>query len=107
VKDSDPEYEQHFRNALSNYLGVLSAADELCEEIPFDPTEPMPDNWEKDPLTLLGKYLEPLNPTRAEKTRWRKDFRRWIASHDAQWVWKNRARLAAEIVYIRDVFGSA
>ncbi|MBN1660976.1 MAG: hypothetical protein JXA93_21445 [Anaerolineae bacterium] len=102
MKENDPEYAEHFRQALSNYMGVLSAADDLCEEIPFDPSEAMPDNWEKDPLTLLGHYLAPLNLTAAEKKEQRTLLRSLIARHDAQWVWKSRVRLAAEIAFIRN-----
>ena len=102
MKKRDPEYEKHFRNALSNYMGVLSAADRLFGEIPFDPSEPVPGNWEDDPLVLLGQYLEPLNLTAAEKREERESLRSVIASHDAEWVWKNRRRLAAEIEFVRD-----
>ncbi|MBN1660137.1 MAG: hypothetical protein JXA93_17185 [Anaerolineae bacterium] len=102
MKENDPEHAEHFRQALSNYMGVLSAADDLFGEIPFDPSEALPDHWEKDPLTLLGNYLAPLNLTAAEKKEHRANLRSLIARHDAQWVWKNRLRLAAEIAFIRD-----
>lgn len=102
MTERDPEYEKHFRNALSNYVGVLSTADKLFGEIPFDPSEPVPDNWEDDPLVLLGKYLEPLNLTVTEKKKERDSLRDMIARHDAEWVWKNRLRLAAEIEFIRN-----
>ena len=102
MTERDPEREKYFRNAFSNYMGVLSTADKLFGEIPFDPSEPVPDNWEDDPLILLGKYLEPLNLTAREKRKQRDDLRDIVASHDAEWVWKNRFRLAAEIEFIRN-----
>jgi hypothetical protein len=63
----DEERERHFRNALSNYTGVLANLDEWDQKISHDDSAPVPEGWEEDSVLLLGEYLQILNLTDTEK----------------------------------------
>jgi hypothetical protein len=52
---------EHFRNAISNYGGVMDIlAQWEEEEIPHNNNAPVPENWKEGPLLLLSEYLEML-----------------------------------------------
>jgi hypothetical protein len=102
VGSNKEEYEKHFKNALSNYTGVLGILDNWEMEIPHRSEEPFPANWKDEPLLLMGEYLEVLNLTEDEKKPYRESTLELIKSNGPHWVWENRRRLAAEIEFIRN-----
>ena len=95
---SPEEYEGHFKNALSNSLGVLSAFDRFPKP---DPNRTIPENWQSDPLLLLGEYLDLLNMSEEEKREYRASTRRFVEERSVDYVWGIRAWFAAEIEFLR------
>ena len=92
-----------FKRALSNYIPVLKNIDVLDEKYPDKYKEEYPESW-NDPLELYGCYLNELNLSEDQKTKERISINELISRHSPQWVWQNRMRLVAEIIYIRDYF---
>jgi len=99
---NDKEHEGHFRNALSNYGGVLDILAQFDgKEIIHNPGTELPGNWEQEHFLLYGEYLDILNITENEKQVYRESTAELIDRNGAQWFWQNRRRLAAEIIFIR------
>ena len=92
-----------FKRALSNYIPVLKNIDDLDEKYPDKYKEEYPENW-NDPLELYGCYLSEINLSEEQKVEERAAINEFISRYSPKWVWKNRMRLVAEIIYIRDYF---
>jgi hypothetical protein len=93
--------KEHFREALNHYEIILTILDYLELELPYDAYESFPENWEEDPLLLLGQYLDILDLNKSETDEFRLSTAELVESNGAQWLWGNRMRLAAEIEFVR------
>jgi hypothetical protein len=102
VNIDDSEKEIHFKNALSNYSGVLQILAEWEEKVKHDINAPVPENWEQDPFLLFGEYLEVLKLTEQEKIEFGKTQLELIQRYGVEEFWGNRRRYAAEIEFIRN-----
>ena len=100
---SNKKMAEGFKRALSNYIPVLRNIDDLDEKYPDKYKEKYPENW-NDPLELYGCYLSEINLSEEQKLAERAAINELISRHSPQWVWQNRMRLVAEIIYIRDYF---
>jgi hypothetical protein len=92
-----------FKRALNNYIPVLNIIDGLGEIYPERHKEEYPEGW-ADPLELYGCYLNELNLSEEQKAEEKISINEFISRYSAKWVWKNRMRLVAEMIYIRDYF---
>jgi hypothetical protein len=98
----DNEQEKHFKNALSNYVGVLDILARFDNDgIVHNSEAQLPLNCEQENLLLLGEYLAVVNLTENEKKVYRESTSDLISRNGVQWVWQNRRKLAAEIIFIR------
>lgn len=98
----EEEKREHFKNALSNYTGVMDILDRFDDEgIVHNDSIELPGNWEQENLLLLGEYLNILDLTENEKRIYRKNTFEIIERNGAEYVWKIRRRLAAEIIFLR------
>jgi hypothetical protein len=93
--------KEHFKEALNHYQSILTILDYFELELPCDAYESFPENWEEDPLLLLGQYLEILNLSKTEAEEFRLSAVELVDCNGAQWLWGNRMRLAAEIEFVR------
>jgi len=93
--------KEHFREALNHYESILVILDRFELEIPYDDRESFPENWQEDPLLLLGQYLEILDLSETEADEFRQSTSEFVESNGAEWFWGNRMRLAAEIEFVR------
>jgi hypothetical protein len=92
-----------FKRALSNYIPVLNIIDGLGEIYPERHKEEYPEGW-TDPLELYGYYLNELNLSEVQKTEEKISINEFISRYSTKWVWENRMRLVAEMIYIRGYF---
>ncbi len=90
----------HFKETLNHYESILIILDRFKPEIPYDVNESFSENWSKDPLLLLGQYLQILNLSKTEADEFRQRVTEFVESNRAQWFWINRMRLAAEIEFV-------
>jgi len=95
------EYRRHFMNALGNYAPVLGAIEELKEKYPDVEAEEFPDGW-SDPLELYGSCIKDLITPELDLDKEREDLLSLLEKHSPEYVWKNRLRLVAERIFIRD-----
>lgn len=93
--------KEHFLGALNHYESILTILDYFELELPYDAYECFPENWEEDPLYLLGQYLPILELSKMEADEFRLRAIELVENNGAQWIWGNRMRLAAEIEFIR------
>ena len=93
--------KEHFLEALNHYESILTILDYFQLELPYDAYESFPENWEEDPLTLLGQYLAILDLSKIEADEFRRSTAELVECNGAQWLWSNRMRLAAEIEFVR------
>ncbi|MDH3886072.1 MAG: hypothetical protein OET63_17760 [Desulfobacterales bacterium] len=100
---SKEKMAEGFKRALSNYIPVLKNIDDLDEKYPGKYKEEYPEAW-NDPLELYGCYLDGLNLSDDQKAKERISINEFISRYSPKWVWENRMRLVAEIIYIRDYF---
>jgi len=102
MKSDDEKKREHFRNAMSNYLGVMNIIHRMEDEgIHHDDNAPVPEGWEDEPLLLLGEYLEQLNLTESEKKYYGKIHLKIVQEDGVEDTWKYRRRYAAEIEFVR------
>ncbi|MBN2180142.1 MAG: hypothetical protein JW743_12040 [Deltaproteobacteria bacterium] len=95
------EKKRHFQNALSNYSGVLSVLDAYDRDgLVHDENAPVPDNWESDPLLLLGEYLDCLDIPEGSKRVLRESTLELVERYGVESVWKDRRRYAAETEFV-------
>jgi hypothetical protein len=95
------EYRKHFMNALGNYAPVLSIIEDLEEQYSDGAAEEFSEKW-ADPLELYGSYIQDLISPELDMDKERYDLRSLLEKHSPEWVWKNRLRLVAERIFIRD-----
>ena len=93
--------KEHFKGTLNHYESILTILDYFELELPCDAYESFPENWQEDPLLLLGQYLEILDLSETETDEFRPSAAELVEYNGAQWVWGNRMRLAAEIEFVR------
>ena len=96
------KHREHFMNALSNYIPVLNRIDKLEEKYPDGKYEKFPDGW-TDPLELYGCYGNELDDSTYRESR---ELEKLLQTKSPEWIWKNRMRLVAESLYIRDFQGT-
>ncbi len=87
---------------MSSYEGVVHYLDRLPSASRLDPNDEMPEDWESDPLVLLGACGLFLRLSPEEKALHRPCIERLVEAKGAPWVWANRDRLAAHIEYLRE-----
>ena len=92
-----------FKRALSNYIPILKNIDDLDGKYPGKYKEEYPKGW-NDLLELYGCYLSELNLSEEQKAEERTSTNEFVSRYSPQWVWENRIRLVAEMIYIRDYF---
>jgi hypothetical protein len=102
-KNNIENINNRFKRAFSNYIPVLNIIDGLCEIYPERHKEEYPEGW-TDPIELYGCYLKELNLSEEQKAEEKIFINEFISRYSAKWVWENRMRLVAEIIYIRDYF---
>jgi hypothetical protein len=95
------EYRRRFVNALSNYVPVMGAIDELEAKYPDAQAEIYPEDW-TDPLALYGEYRQELKEPRYDLNRERGDLQKLLDEKGPKYVWQYRLRLVAERVFMRD-----
>lgn len=98
---SKMRYRKHFMNALGNYVPVLETVDRLEDKYPEGREENFSVGW-SDPLDLYGVYLWELIDPDMDMDKERIDLQGLIDEKDPEWVWKNRQRLVAERIFMRD-----
>lgn len=102
INMDETEHKKHFKNALSNYSGVLAILDRFDDEqIAHSPSKELPADWEQNHLLLYGEYLAMLDPSGADKGFLQKGTDLLIEEKGARWVWDNRRRLTAEQIFLR------
>jgi len=89
---------KHFMGALSNYIPVLNKIDELEDKYPDGMQERFPEGWER-PLELYGCYGKELEDSTYRESR---EIEKLLETKSPEWVWKNRRRLVAERLFIRE-----
>ena len=94
-------YRKHFMGALNNYVPVLETRDKLEDKYPAGKGEDYPVGW-TDPLDLYGVYLWELIEPDLDLDKERSDLQDLIDEKGPEWVWRNRQRLVAERIFIRD-----
>jgi len=102
VNKDDSEKEIHFKNALSNYSGVIQILDEWEGKVEHNYNAPVPENWEQDPIVLFGEYLKILELPEEEKIWIRNLQLELIERNGVEEVWGSRCRYAAEIEFLRN-----
>jgi len=93
------KYREHFMNALSNYMPVLNRIDNLEKKYPDGMNEKFPNGW-IDPHELYGCYGNELDDSTYRENR---ELEELLRTKSPEWIWKNRMRLVAESLYIRDL----
>ena len=95
-------YRRHFMNALNNYAPVLQASDKLEDKYPDgNKGEDYPEGW-TDPLDLYGVYLWELIEPGLDLNKERSDIQGLVGVKGPEYVWRNRQRLMAEQMFIRN-----
>jgi hypothetical protein len=92
------EYRKHFMNALCNYVPVLNIIDDLEQKYPDAKNDKFPEEW-KRPLELYGCYGKELDDSTYRESR---EIEKLFTTKSPLWIWKNRIRLVAERLFIRD-----
>jgi hypothetical protein len=96
------DYRRHFMNAQNNYAPVLQASDKLEDKYPDGKGEDYPVGW-TDPLDLYGAYqCELIEPDLDMDNNERMDLQGLMDEKGPGWVWRNRQRLVAEQMFIRN-----
>jgi hypothetical protein len=80
-KNKIENINNRFKRALSNYIPILKNIDDIDEKNPGKYKEEYPKGWNDPPST-----------------------NEFVSRYSPQWVWENRIRLVAEMIYIRDYF---
>lgn len=104
VMETDKERAEHYRNAISNYMGVLnlhgSDIEKKLQEA--DKGLTFPEN-PIDILEYLGN-IEPLEMTDQEKKAARRFIQNSIKGHGTKEVWQYRMRYKLEWYYVERMF---
>ena len=79
--NDEEEKREHYRNAVSNYSGVLAIMDRWKDKVVHGPNEPLPTGWESEPFLLLGNYLSLLNLNEHEKQVFRESTLAMVERH--------------------------
>ncbi len=95
--------EEHFRNALSNYMGVLNLREsDLAKKLEeADRGLAFPEN-PIDVLDYMGN-IEPLEMTESEKHEERSFLHIMLERYGATCVWETRMRYKLEWYYVEKI----